>query len=50
MLWNFFILVFIWLIGITSSYTLGGGIHLLLVLGVILASREFIREKREKIF
>lgn len=50
MLWNFFILVFIWLLGIANSYTMGGLIHLILVLAVITATREYIRDKREKIF
>lgn len=50
MLWNFFILFFLWLLGMSSSYTLGGGIHLLLVLAVIAVSREFIRVRREKFF
>lgn len=50
MLWNFFILLFLWLIGMTSSYTLGGAIHVLLILAVVTASREFIRERKEKIF
>jgi hypothetical protein len=50
MLWNFFILFFLWLIGMTSSFTLGGAIHLLLILGVITASREFIRGRKEKLF
>ncbi|MGE5430292.1 MAG: lmo0937 family membrane protein [Syntrophomonadaceae bacterium] len=50
MLWNFFILFFLWLIGMTSSYTLGGAIHLLLIVAVVTASREFIRVKREKFY
>jgi hypothetical protein len=37
MLWTIFvILVVLWLLGIVSSYTLGGFIHLLLVLAVIV--------------
>ena len=36
MLWTLFvILLVLWLIGVVSSYTLGGFIHLLLVLAVI---------------
>ncbi len=36
MLWTiFFILVVLWLLGMVSSYTLGGFIHILLVLAVI---------------
>jgi hypothetical protein len=36
MLWTLFvILLVLWLIGVVSSYTLGGFIHLLLVLALI---------------
>jgi hypothetical protein len=36
MLWTLFIvLLVLWLIGVVSSYTLGGFIHLLLVLAVV---------------
>ena len=37
MLWTIFvILLVLWLIGLVSSYTFGGFIHLLLVLAVIV--------------
>lgn len=37
MLWTITILlVILWLLGVVSSYTLGGWIHLLLVLAVIV--------------
>ena len=37
MLWTITILLFIlWLLGMVSSYTLGGWIHILLVLAVIV--------------
>ena len=37
MLWTIFvILVVLWLLGIVSSYTMGGAVHLLLVLAVIV--------------
>jgi hypothetical protein len=37
MLWTIFvILLVLWLIGLVSSYTMGGFIHLLLVLAVIV--------------
>ena len=37
MLWTIsIILVVLWLLGLVSSYTLGGWIHLLLVLAIIL--------------
>lgn len=36
MLWTLFvILLILWLIGVVSSYTLGGFIHVLLVLAVV---------------
>lgn len=39
MLWTIFlILLVLWLIGVVSSYTLGGFIHILLVLAVIALS------------
>jgi uncharacterized protein DUF5670 len=37
MLWTIFvILLVLWLVGLVSSYTLGGFIHLLLVLAIIV--------------
>ena len=37
MLWTIFILlVVLWLLGMISSYTLGGFIHLLLVLAIVV--------------
>ena len=37
MLWTIFvILAVMWLLGMVSSYTMGGAIHLLLVLAVIV--------------
>jgi hypothetical protein len=37
MLWTIFIMLLIlWLLGLISSYTLGGYIHLLLVVAVII--------------
>lgn len=36
MLWTIFvILVILWLLGIVTSYTLGGFIHILLVLAIV---------------
>lgn len=38
MLWTIFaILIVLWLLGLASSYTLGGFIHVLLVVAVVLA-------------
>ena len=37
MLWTIFvILLILWLLGVVSSYTLGGFIHILLVIAVVL--------------
>lgn len=37
MLWTIFvILLVLWLLGLVSSYTLGGYIHILLVLAVVM--------------
>jgi Family of unknown function (DUF5670) len=37
MLWTIFvILLVLWLVGLVSSYTMGGFIHLLLVLAIIV--------------
>lgn len=37
MLWTIFvILLILWLLGLVSSYTLGGFIHLLLVIAVVI--------------
>jgi hypothetical protein len=37
MLWTIFIILLVlWLVGLVSSYTMGGFIHLLLVLAVIV--------------
>ena len=36
MLWTIFVILFIlWLFGMVSSYTLGGFIHILLILAVV---------------
>lgn len=44
MLWTIFaILVVLWLIGMVSSYTLGGFIHVLLVIAVVLAIISLLR-------
>ncbi len=40
------ILLVLWLLGLVSSYTLGGFIHLLLVVAIILILVRLIRGKR----
>jgi hypothetical protein len=47
MLWTIFVvLVVLWLLGLTTSYTLGGFIHILLVLAVITVLIRLIQGRR----
>jgi hypothetical protein len=47
MLWTIFvILLVLWLIGVVSSYTLGGFIHILLVLAVIALIFQLVSGRR----
>ncbi len=47
MLWTIFvILLVLWLLGLVSSYTLGGFIHLLLVAAVIVLILQLISGRR----
>jgi hypothetical protein len=47
MLWTIcVVLVVLWLLGIVSSYTLGGFIHILLVLAVIVLLIRVIQGRR----
>jgi hypothetical protein len=47
MLWTLFvILLVLWLIGVVSSYTLGGFIHLLLVLAVLALVLQLVTDRR----
>jgi len=47
MLWTIFvILVILWLLGMVSSYTLGGFIHLLLVLAIAVVLINIIQGRR----
>jgi len=47
MLWTLFvILLVLWLLGVVSSYTMGGLIHLLLVLAVIALVFQLISGRR----
>ena len=46
MLWTIFvILVVLWLLGLVSSYTMGGFIHILLVIAVIVLVVGFIQRR-----
>lgn len=40
------ILVVLWILGLVSSYTMGGFIHILLVIAVVLILVRFIRGRR----
>ncbi|HEY8187234.1 MAG TPA: lmo0937 family membrane protein [Pyrinomonadaceae bacterium] len=47
MLWTIFvILLILWLVGIVSSYTLGGFIHLLLVIALVVLLINLISGRR----
>ena len=47
MLWTIFvILLVLWLLGVVSSYTLGGLIHLLLVVAVIVLILQLVTGRR----
>lgn len=47
MLWTLFVvLLVLWLLGVVSSYTLGGFIHLLLVLAVVAVLVQLITGRR----
>jgi Family of unknown function (DUF5670) len=47
MLWTIFvILLVLWLLGIVSSYTLGGFIHILLVLALVVLLIRIIEGRR----
>ena len=47
MLWTIFvILLVLWLLGVVSSYTLGGFIHLLLVFAVVVLLIQLITGRR----
>jgi hypothetical protein len=47
MLWTIFvILLVLWLLGLVSSYTLGGYIHFLLVIAVVVLILQLISGRR----
>jgi len=47
MLWTVvLILLVLWLLGLVSSYTLGGFIHILLVIAIIIVIVNLIRGRR----
>ena len=47
MLWTIFvILLILWLLGLITSYTLGGWIHILLVIALVVVVIQFIQGRR----
>jgi hypothetical protein len=47
MLWTIFVvLVILWLLGLVTSYTLGGFIHILLVVAIVVALIQIISGRR----
>ena len=47
MLWTIFvILLILWLLGLVSSYTLGGYVHLLLILAIVVLLIRIIQGRR----
>jgi hypothetical protein len=47
MLWTIFlVLVVLWILGVVSSYTLGGFIHVLLVLAIVALLVQLIQGRR----
>jgi hypothetical protein len=47
MLWTIFvILLVLWLLGLVSSYTIGGFIHVLLVIAVVVLVIQLIQGRR----
>jgi Family of unknown function (DUF5670) len=47
MLWTIaVVLLVLWVLGLVSSYTVGGLVHLLLVIAVIVIVFQFIRGRR----
>jgi hypothetical protein len=47
MLWTIaVILIVLWLLGLVSSYTLGGFIHILLVIAIVVVVIGFIQGRR----
>ena len=47
MLWTIFIILLVlWLVGLVSSYTMGGFIHVLLVIAVILLIVQLVSGRR----
>ena len=47
MLWTIFvILLFLWLLGLVSGHTMGGVIHILLVIAIIVLGVDLFRDEK----
>jgi hypothetical protein len=47
MLWTIFVIVLVlWLLGLVSSYTMGGFIHILLVIAVVVLIINLVQGRR----
>ena len=47
MLWTiFWVLIVLWLLGVVTSYTIGGFIHILLVLAIVSVAIQLISGRR----
>jgi len=47
MLWTIFVILgVLWLLGMVSSYTMGGFIHILLILAVVALAVQLINRRR----
>ena len=47
MLWTvFLVLIVLWMLGVVSSYTLGGFVHVLLVLAIIALVIQLVQGRR----
>lgn len=47
MLWTIAVILFVlWLLGFVSSYTLGGWIHILLVIALVVVAIQLIQGRR----
>ncbi len=47
MLWTIFVVLFVlWLLGVVTSYTLGGFIHILLVLALVIFVINLVQGRR----
>ena len=47
MLWTIFvILLVLWLLGVVTSYTLGGFIHVLLIVAIVIAILQLLQGRR----